>query len=176
MGYLSYLSFDMSLARGLDYYTGLIYEVVLNNNPYGVGSIGAGGRYDHLVGMFNAGGKDIPCVGISIGVERVFTILEKKALEKGGLKCTPCSVLVASVGKDMTVHRMKIAAEFGYQENPKLQKQLTYALESGINWVVVIGEEEMKEGKVNLKNLGTHEEVTIPVESIVEELRKQGLN
>ena len=66
MGYLSYLSFDMSLARGLDYYTGLIYEVVLNNNPYGVGSIGAGGRYDHLVGMFNAGGKDIPCVGIVI--------------------------------------------------------------------------------------------------------------
>ena len=185
MGYLQYLSFDMSLARGLDYYTGLIYEVVLNNNPWGVGSIGAGGRYDHLVGMFNAGGKDIPCVGISIGVERVFTILEKQAQEKGGLKCTPCSVLVASVGKDMTVHRMRvaadlwrngIAAEFGYQENPKLQKQLAYALEAGINWVVVVGEEEIKEGKVNLKNLGTHEEVTIPVESVVAELRKQGLN
>lgn len=99
MGYLDSLTFDMSLARGLDYYTGLIYEVVLVNNPYGVGSIGAGGRYDHLVGMFNAGGKDIPCVGISIGVERVFTILEKKAEAEGKLKCTPCSVLVASIGK-----------------------------------------------------------------------------
>ena len=99
MGYLDCLTFDMSLARGLDYYTGLIYEVVLVNNPYGVGSIGAGGRYDHLVGMFNAGGKDIPCVGISIGVERVFTILEKKAEAEGKLKCTPCSVLVASIGK-----------------------------------------------------------------------------
>ena len=185
MGYLSHLSFDLSLARGLDYYTGLIYEVVLVNNPYGVGSIGAGGRYDHLVGMFNAGGKDIPCVGISIGVERVFTILERKAQDAGQLRCTPCSVLVTSIGKDMTAMRMKVAAmlwragisaEFGYQENPKLQKQLAYALETGINWVVVMGEEEVKEGKANLKNLKTHEEVTIPIESIVEELVKQGVN
>ena len=181
---LNYLSFDLSLARGLDYYTGLIYEVVLVNNPYGVGSIGAGGRYDHLVGMFNAGGKDIPCVGISIGVERVFTILEKKAQDAGELRCKPCSVLVTSIGKDMTAMRMKVAAtlwhagisaEFGYQENPKLQKQLAYALETGINWVVVMGEEEMKEGKVNLKNLKTREEVTIPIDSIIDELHKQGL-
>ena len=85
----------------------------------------------------------------------------------------------------MTAHRMKVAAnlwrngisaEFGYQENPKLQKQLTFALESGINWVVIIGEEEMKEGKVNLKNLAANSEVTIPIDNLVEELRKQGLN
>ncbi|MBQ9144116.1 MAG: hypothetical protein IJX60_04125 [Paludibacteraceae bacterium] len=85
----------------------------------------------------------------------------------------------------MTAHRMKLAAElwrngisaeFGYQENPKLQKQLTFALESGINWVVIVGEEELKEGKVNLKNLGASTEVTIPMDSLVEELRKQGLN
>ena len=72
--------------------------------------------------------------------------------------------------------RAGISAEFGYQENPKLQKQLAYALETGINWVVVMGEEEVKEGKANLKNLKTHEEVTIPIESIVEELVKQGVN
>ena len=85
----------------------------------------------------------------------------------------------------MTAHRMKLAAElwrngisaeFGYQENPKLQKQLTFALESGIKWVVIVGEEELKEGKVNLKNLGASTEVTIPMDSLVEELRKQGLN
>ena len=185
MGHLEKLSFDMSLARGLDYYTGVIYEVVLLENPYGVGSIGAGGRYDKLVGMFSAGGKEIPCVGISIGVERVFTILEKKAADEGTLRCRPCEVFVASVGKELAAQRMRIAgelwrngisAEFGYQANPKLQKQLTYALENGVKWIVVVGEEEMKQGKVNLKNLETREEVTIPVESVVDELKKQGVH
>ena len=85
----------------------------------------------------------------------------------------------------MTANRMKVAAnlwrngisaEFGYQENPKLQKQLAYALEVGINWIVIMGEEELKEGKLNLKNLGTNTEITIPIDSLVEELRKQGLN
>ena len=185
MGHLEKLSFDMSLARGLDYYTGVIYEVVLLDNPYGVGSIGAGGRYDKLVGMFSASGKQIPCVGISIGVERVFTILEKKAADEGTLRCAPCDVFVASAGKELAAQRMRIAgmlwrngikAEFGYQANPKLQKQLTYALESGVKWIVVVGEEEMKQGKVNLKNLQTREEVTIPVESVVDELKKQGVH
>ena len=184
MGCLDVCSFDLSLARGLDYYTGVIYEVILVDNPYGVGSIGAGGRYDHLVGMFNANGREIPCVGISIGVERVFTVLEKKAADNGTLQCKPCDVLVTSAGKGLICQRMKLAAElwrngvkaeFGYQENPKLQKQLTYALENGINWVVVIGENELKEGKVNLKNLKTREEITIPIESVVEELVKQGV-
>ena len=85
----------------------------------------------------------------------------------------------------MTANRMRVAAtlwrngisaEFGYQANPKLQKQLAFALESGINWVVIMGEEEWKEGKVNLKNLSANSEVTIPVEMLVEELHKQGLN
>jgi histidyl-tRNA synthetase len=73
MGQLDKLSFDLSLARGLDYYTGVIYEAVLTS-PNVVGSIAAGGRYDKLVGMFSD--ADVPCVGISIGVERVFAILE----------------------------------------------------------------------------------------------------
>lgn len=183
MGHLRRLSFDLSLARGLDYYTGVIYEVMLRENPFGVGSIGAGGRYDRLVGMFSAG-KQIPCVGISIGVERVFTVLEKRAEAEGTLRCHPCDVLVASAGKELITERMRIAAqlwrngikaEFGYQANPKLQKQLAYALENGVKWIVVVGEEELKQGKVNLKNLETREEVTIPLESVVDELKKQGV-
>jgi histidyl-tRNA synthetase len=73
MGQLDKISFDLSLARGLDYYTGVIYEAVLTS-PNQVGSIAAGGRYDRLVGMFSE--TEVPCVGISIGVERVFAILE----------------------------------------------------------------------------------------------------
>ena len=75
MGCLDNILFDFSLARGLDYYTGLIYEAVLTDTDR-VGSIAGGGRYDGLVGMFS--GKDIPAIGVSIGIERVFTILEEK--------------------------------------------------------------------------------------------------
>lgn len=70
-------SFDLSLARGLDYYTGVIYEAVFTGGE-SVGSIGGGGRYDDLVGMFCGNGKKIPAVGTSIGVERVFTIIERQ--------------------------------------------------------------------------------------------------
>ena len=79
MGSLPYVSFDLSLARGLDYYTGVIYEAVLTDGTSQVGSIAAGGRYDNLVGMFSPSGVQTPCVGVSIGIERVFTIMEKKA-------------------------------------------------------------------------------------------------
>ena len=75
-GVLDKISFDFSLARGLDYYTGLIYEAVLTDTDR-VGSIAGGGRYDGLVGMFS--GKAVPSVGVSIGIERVFSILEEKA-------------------------------------------------------------------------------------------------
>lgn len=75
MGCLDNILFDFSLARGLDYYTGLIYECVLTDTDR-VGSIAGGGRYDELVGMFS--GKNIPAIGVSIGIERIFSILEEK--------------------------------------------------------------------------------------------------
>lgn len=93
--------FDLSLARGLDYYTGVIYEAVLTqagvaavssetqNGAAGeesvsVGSVAGGGRYDGLVGMFDPKGRKVPCVGVSIGIERIFSIMEQKAEVKGG--------------------------------------------------------------------------------------------
>jgi histidyl-tRNA synthetase len=77
--------FDFSLARGLDYYTGLIYEAVLTDTDK-VGSIAGGGRYDGLVGMFSS--KSIPAVGVSIGIERVFSILEEKAKKDSTIRST----------------------------------------------------------------------------------------
>jgi histidyl-tRNA synthetase len=79
MGTLDHVCFDLSLARGLDYYTGVIYEAVLIDGVAQVGSIAAGGRYDNLVSMFSPSNVQTPCVGVSIGVERVFTIMEMKA-------------------------------------------------------------------------------------------------
>jgi histidyl-tRNA synthetase len=78
MDKLKYISFDLSLARGLDYYTGVIYEAVCMNGNTQVGSIGGGGRYDNLVSMFQESGKITPCVGVSIGIERVFTLMEER--------------------------------------------------------------------------------------------------
>jgi hypothetical protein len=130
MGALGAISFDLSLARGLDYYTGVIYEAVLKGG--GVGSIAAGGRYDKLVGMFS--GKDVPAVGVSIGIERVFSIMEAQlrvaAAESGeAIRENETAVLVASIGNGMQMKRMGIAntlwsagiaAEFGFKvlKNP----------------------------------------------------------
>ena len=78
MGKLQFISFDLSLARGLDYYTGVIYEAVCMSGNTQVGSIGGGGRYDNLVSMFQEAGKVTPCVGVSVGIERVFTLMEAR--------------------------------------------------------------------------------------------------
>ncbi len=78
MDKLKYISFDLSLARGLDYYTGVIYEAVCMNGNTQVGSIGGGGRYDDLVSMFQEAGNITPCVGVSVGIERVFTLMEER--------------------------------------------------------------------------------------------------
>lgn len=92
MGCLDSILFDFSLARGLDYYTGLIYECVLTGTDK-IGSIAGGGRYDNLIGMFS--GKQIPAIGVSIGIERVFNILEERALAKNSTRATRTQVMVA---------------------------------------------------------------------------------
>jgi len=92
MGSIDAIRFDFSLARGLDYYTGLIYEAVLTGENR-VGSIAGGGRYDTLVGMFSS--KSVPCIGVSIGIERVFAILEEKERKLNQARATETMVLVA---------------------------------------------------------------------------------
>ncbi len=189
MGTLSYISFDMSLARGLDYYTGVIFEAVLSDddNDAGlsshVGSIAAGGRYDHLVGMFSSSGTQTPCVGVSIGVERVFTILEQRAETLKLMQSSIVEVYVASIGANLIAQRMKvskllwnanIAAEFSWHENPKFKKQLNEALERAIPFVVVFGSDELKKETVNVKNMGKHTEVEVPLDNLVETLLADG--
>lgn len=167
MGSVGKVTFDLSLARGLDYYTGVIYEAVLLDPSVGVGSIAAGGRYDNLVGMFAAAGTVVPCVGVSIGVERVFAIMEERARAEAGsgLVSTPVSVLVCAIPStkfDMTSERMKvcselwsanISAEMLYAVDPKLQKQVTVAAEGNIPYVVVLGEDELSKGEVQVKDM-----------------------
>lgn len=101
------VSFDLSLARGLDYYTGLIYEIVLTDKTTELGSISGGGRYDNLIGMFCQ--HQIPSVGGSIGIERLFTILEGRLKDK--VKQNACEVLVATVGKVEVAEKLAVLGQ-----------------------------------------------------------------
>lgn len=122
MGLSPKISFDLSLARGLDYYTGVIYECVLKAEPKivqngadaaeeqgTVGSVAGGGRYDNLVGMFDPKGKLVPCVGVSIGVERIFSVLEAKNAATGvKTRTNEVEVYVTSVHKGLHEKRLCI--------------------------------------------------------------------
>mmetsp|Transcript_11100 Transcript_11100/g.24501 ORF Transcript_11100/g.24501 Transcript_11100/m.24501 type:complete len:640 (+) Transcript_11100:1165-3084(+) len=186
MGKLKYISFDLSLARGLDYYTGVIYEAVCMSGNTQVGSIGGGGRYDNLVSMFQDAGKVTPCVGVSVGIERVFTLIEARLREKqgGSIKQPNVKVLVASTGQNMTVECMKIAqrlwdanisAEFSQKENPKLKFELRDALDRVIPFMVIVGESELAEGKVLVKDLAAAKEDKVLLDELVEALFKKGV-
>ena len=167
MGCLGDIIFDFSLARGLDYYTGLIYEAVLTDENR-VGSIAGGGRYDGLVGMFS--GKEVPSVGVSIGIERVFAILEEKVKAKAGVRETKTQILVAQASKNLVADRLKIlgelwgagiAAETVYKDNANPKNQLEFALENGIPLVLFIGENELKDGVVQIKELNTETQTEV---------------
>ncbi|KAL7632143.1 UNVERIFIED_CONTAM: hypothetical protein RMT77_017547 [Armadillidium vulgare] len=178
--------FDMSLARGLDYYTGVIYEAILteNHSPDGsVGSVVGGGRYDNLVGMFDPKNKTVPCVGVSFGIERLFAIQERKQkANEGKIRSSHTQVMVASPCKGMLqdrlrllslLHSKKICAETSYKNNPKLLNQLQYAEENQIPLVILVGESEIKEGVIKIRVTETREEVTVKKEEMVDEIRKR---
>ncbi|XP_038884703.1 histidine--tRNA ligase, cytoplasmic isoform X1 [Benincasa hispida] len=169
--------FDLSLARGLDYYTGVIYEAVFKGGTQ-VGSIAAGGRFDNLIGMF--GSKQVPAVGISLGIERVLVIMEQNLKDqKQTARATKTDILVSILGDDLTLAAelasemwsAKLHAEF--LVNKRVMKHIDRAKESRIPWIVFLGEREVSEGIVKLKNVETFEEITIPRSNIIDELKKR---
>jgi len=174
MGRINRVSFDLSLARGLDYYTGCIYEAMFTETDR-VGSIAAGGRYDNLVGMFS--GKSVPAVGVSIGIERIMAILEENEAKRGPIRKNSTQILVATVPSegqsfDSLELRMStcrnlwaagLACEFLYDANPKLKKQMEYAAQSSIPVVVIFGAGELKRGVVAIKEMSAHEQVEVPL-------------
>uniref|UniRef100_A0A672MXD7 histidine--tRNA ligase n=1 Tax=Sinocyclocheilus grahami TaxID=75366 RepID=A0A672MXD7_SINGR len=194
--------FDLSLARGLDYYTGVIYEAILSQTipalvstpaeqngadeaGVSVGSVAGGGRYDGLVGMFDPKGRKVPCVGVSIGIERIFSIMEQKAeASSEKVRTTETQVLVASAQKNLLEERLKltnalwnegIKAEVLYKKNPKLLSQLQHCEETGIPLVAILGEQELKDGVVKLRNVVSREEVDVPRADLVDEIKKRTL-
>ncbi|EHA99512.1 Putative histidyl-tRNA synthetase, mitochondrial [Heterocephalus glaber] len=184
------ISFDLSLVRGLDYYTGVIYEAVLlqtpaqaGEDPLNVGSVAAGGRYDELVAIFDPNGHRVPCVGLSIGIERIFHIVEQRMKTSGKkVRTTETQVFVATPQRNFLRERLKLIAELWdagikaemlYKNNPKLLPQLQYCEKRGIPLVVIIGEEEQKEGVIKLRSVATREEEAIKREHLVTEIQKR---
>ena len=171
---LEKMRFDLSLARGLSYYSGPIFEVV----PQGVkvGSISGGGRYDELTSVFGVDG--IPGVGFSFGIDRVYDLLS----ELGKTSAMPSSaskVLVVQFDENQvpfylsllsTLRKSGISCEL-YPEAAKLKKQFAYADAKQIPWVVVAGEDEIKENVLTLKDLGTGTQKKMGLLELVEKLR-----
>ncbi|MCC6839429.1 MAG: histidine--tRNA ligase [Flavobacteriales bacterium] len=165
------LEFDPTLARGLDYYTGAIFEVKANEGSL-QSSIAGGGRYDDLTGIF--GLKDMSGVGISFGADRIYDVLlelNKFPAELGG----STRVLFANFGEAEALHSLKllrqvreagIAAEL-YPDAVKMAKQFKYADDKGIPFVAIIGETEMKQGVVNVKNMKTGEQQAVKEEELL---------
>ncbi|XP_030521347.1 histidine--tRNA ligase, cytoplasmic [Rhodamnia argentea] len=166
--------FDLSLARGLDYYTGVIFEAVFKGETQ-VGTIAAGGRYDNLVGMF--GTKQVPAVGVSLGIERVLAIMEQLQKDQNQkIRATETQVLVGFLGDDLplTAQLVKelwdadVKAEF--MVHKRMDKHIGYVKENQIPWLVLVGERELSEGVVKLKNMENGKEEAVPRSAMVQEL------
>ncbi len=167
------LQLDLTLARGLSYYTGAIFEVKALDTP--MGSISGGGRYDNLTGIFGMPG--LSGVGISFGVDRIYDVLNALDLyPKDSLQTT--QVLFINFGEKETayclpiinkVRAQGIRAEI-YPDGAKMKKQMSYANAKQIPFVVLAGESEMEAGKVTLKNMETGEQVLVSPDELIAKL------
>jgi histidyl-tRNA synthetase len=151
-----HMSIDLTLARGLSYYTGAIMEI---NVPDLAGSLGGGGRYDNLVGMFL--GQSIPACGFSLGLERILVVMTERGMFPPSLATTPADVMVAVFDAGDTPHAMRLAARlrqdglrvFVYPDADKIGKQIKYADSRGIPFVAILGSDEVARQTVMVKHL-----------------------
>jgi len=164
------LEFDPTLARGLDYYTGAIFETILPDHPH-IGSITGGGRYDRLIGVFL--GKDIPATGSTIGLDRMAAVMNQLGLIPA--TASSAQVLVVLFGSDGLERSLSLATELRraeiatevYPDPARLKKQFQYADRKGIPLVIVPGPEEWEHGEVTLKEMKSGKQITIKRKDVV---------
>jgi histidyl-tRNA synthetase len=167
----STLTVDLTLARGLNYYTGIIFEVKAKNVQ--IGSIGGGGRYDDLTGLF--GVSDIPGVGISFGVDRIYDVMEELKLFPEGVY-TGSQVLFFNLGEKEGRKAFVLAQQLRvknircevYHESAKFEKQFKYAEKKKIPFVIIIGDDEIKNNTCKVKNIVTGEQKEVPINELSE--------
>src|ERR1700752_2288687 len=179
IGIAERIKIDPSLARGLSYYTGAIMEINVKDLA---GSLGGGGRYDNLVGMFL--GQEVPACGFSLGLERILVVMNERNMFPARLDSSPADVMVTIWNKDSVTESIKLAQELRaaglrvdlYPEADKLGKQFKYASSLRIPFVAVLGEEEQAKGLVALKDMQSGEQRAVAradVAQLVKELLPQ---
>ena len=165
------LVIDLTLARGLNYYTGVIFEAKAPAE-INMGSVGGGGRYDDLTGLFGVPG--IPGVGISFGVDRIYDVMEELNLFPDNLQVST-KALFFNMGEKESDHAFGIMQQLRgngiacelYHETSKIDKQFKYAEKKKIPFVIIIGSKEMEDGNCQVKNLSTGEQQVIPDKNII---------
>jgi len=166
----SELKFNISLARGLDYYTGSIFEV--KSSDVNIGSVAGGGRYDDLTSIF--GLKDVSGVGISFGIDRIYLVMEELGLFPKDIDISS-KVLFLNFGELEAKYCFKYLKELRnnnisselYPNNDKIKKQMNYANNKGVQFVVMIGEDEMKSGQLTVKNMSTGEQNEMSISELI---------
>ncbi len=154
-----------ALARGLSYYTGAIMEI---NVPDLAGSLGGGGRYDNLVGMFL--GQNVPACGFSLGLERILVVMGERGMFPPSLTAAPADVMVATFDATDAPHALRVATELRksglrvlvYPDADKIGKQIKYADSRGIPFVAILGADEIAAGTVTVKHLAAQAQATHP--------------
>lgn len=172
---MSRLGLDLTIARGLDYYTGAVFETFLEDLP-AIGSVMSGGRYDGLIGFFAK--QDIPAVGISVGLDRLFSGMEELGIMKP--QTATAHVLVTLFDKSLTAHYLEVAARLRntgiptelYYQFDSLGKQLQFADRRGIPIALIIGENERARNEVTLKILAEKQQETIALDALERRLRE----
>jgi histidyl-tRNA synthetase len=166
------IKLDLSLARGLDYYTGCIFEAIITDS--GIGSVSGGGRYDDLTGIF--GLKDVSGVGISFGLDRLYDImLQLNLFDKSP---TPIKLLFCHFDEKAMSHCLTLAKDLRdkgivtvvYPDKKKINKQFDYAHKCEYQWVAVVGDNEIEANVVQLKNMATGVQKQVTIQELLDEL------
>ena len=158
---------DLTIARGLDYYTGTVYETTLLDHPE-IGSVCSGGRYDNLAGYYIE--RQLPGVGISIGLTRLFYVLDEQGLLNPELPSAPCDALVLPMGEIAPAIALAEKLRCAglrvqlYGEQKKFKQKMAYADKLGVKFAVLLGEDEIAAGKCSVKNMVTGEQITVTPE------------
>ena len=165
---------DLTIARGLDYYTGTVYETTLLDHPE-IGSVCSGGRYDNLAGYYTE--KQLPGVGISIGLTRLFYVLDEQGLLNPELPTSPADALIIPMTEDLApsialatkLRDAEIRTQI-HAEQKKFKQKMNYADKIGVPFAIFLGEEEIKEGVAAVKNMRSGEQVKLPYDEVVKHI------
>ena len=167
------LVFDITLARGLDYYTGCILEVKANDVQ--IGSIGGGGRYDNLTSNF--GLNDVSGAGISFGIDRIYLVMQELNLFPDNIDIS-IKVMFVTFGDDEAAFCLPLLKQLRaagisselYPTNAKMKKQMTYANNKGVQFVIIVGEDEMESGILSVKNMSSGEQSNLSIADLIKQL------